>query len=72
MSLLSIAVSSEKVILSESGEKYAQIKHYLLSKAVLNNYVVGIWCETLGMNLEEELLWIMEIILVQDIVCKMV
>ncbi len=46
MSLLSIAVSSEKVILSESGEKYAQIKHYLLSKAVLNNYVVGIWCET--------------------------
>ncbi len=42
------ASSSEKVILPESGEKYAQIKHSLQvkwSKIVLNKYVIGFWCE---------------------------
>ncbi len=32
-----IAFSSEKVILSESGEKYAQIKHHLQAKTVQNS-----------------------------------
>ncbi len=30
---------SDKVALSESGEKYAQIKHRLKSNTVLNKYV---------------------------------
>ncbi len=34
------AVSSEKVILSESGEKYEQIKQRLQAKTDLNKYVV--------------------------------
>ncbi len=38
-SIHNINFSSEKVIVSESGEKYAQIKHRLQSKMVLNKYV---------------------------------
>ncbi len=43
MSPLSIILLSpvKKVILSESGEKYAQIKHCLQAKTALNNYVSG-------------------------------
>ncbi len=36
---IGIAFSSEKVTSSESGEKYAQIKHRLQAKTVLNKYV---------------------------------
>ncbi len=32
------ASSSEKVVWSESGEKSAQIKHYLQDKTALNEY----------------------------------
>ncbi len=32
-----LAFSSEKVISSESGEKYAQIKHYLQEKTLQNH-----------------------------------
>ncbi len=35
-SIHNIAFSSEKLILSESGEKYAQIKHSLQAKTVKN------------------------------------
>ncbi len=34
----SIALFSEKSVLSESGEKYAQIKHHLQAKTVQNSY----------------------------------
>ncbi len=37
--LHNIAFSSEKVISSQSGEKYAQIKHCLQLRTVLNKYV---------------------------------
>ncbi len=41
MSPLSIIfISPVKVISSELGEKYAQIKHRLQAKTVLNKYVV--------------------------------
>ncbi len=39
-SLYNTAFSSEKVNLSESVEKYAQIKHRLQDKAVQNKYLV--------------------------------
>ncbi len=47
MSPLSIILLSpvEKVVLSESGEKSAQIKHCLQAKRALNKYVAGFWCE---------------------------
>ncbi len=38
-SSIHIAFSAEKVILTESGEKYAQIKHCLQAKTILNKYV---------------------------------
>jgi len=38
-SIHNIAFSSEKVPLSESGEKYSQIKHCLQDKTVLNKYI---------------------------------
>ncbi len=47
-SIHNIAFSSEKVVSSESGEKYAQIEHLLQvkqSKTALNKYVSGFWCE---------------------------
>ncbi len=46
-----IAFSSVKVISSESGEKYAQIKHRLQVKTI--------WCEGKrdGLSLEQALLW---------------
>ncbi len=44
-SILNFAVLSEKVISSESGEKYAQIKHFLQAKTVQNIQVGGFWCE---------------------------
>ncbi len=34
-----------KIIWSESGEKYVQIKHHLQAKTILNNYIVGFCCE---------------------------
>ncbi len=37
------AFSSEKVVSPESGEKYAQIKHHLQSKTVLNTVCWWIW-----------------------------
>ncbi len=40
-SIHNIGSSSEKVVSSESGEKYAQIKHHLKEKIVLNTYVGG-------------------------------
>ncbi len=40
-SLHNIAVSNEKVVWSESGDKYAQIKHCLQVKTVLNKYLGG-------------------------------
>ncbi len=40
-----IAFSIEEVILSDLGEKYAQIKHLLQVKTVLNKNVDGFWCE---------------------------
>ncbi len=40
-----IAFSSEKVNLSESGEKYAQIKHSLHPTKVLNKPVGRFWCD---------------------------
>ncbi len=36
-----IAFCSENVVWSESGEKYAQIKHRLQAKIVLNKYMGG-------------------------------
>ncbi len=52
------ASSSEKIIWSESGEKYEQIKHRLQAKTVQNSskqiYVGGF-----TFSLEEALLWIM-------------
>ncbi len=51
-SIHNINFSSEKVIVSESGEKYAQIKHHLQSKMVDN---MG-WT----FSMEEALLWIMD------------
>ncbi len=43
-SIRSIALSSKKTILSESGEKYAQIKHWLQAKTVLDEYFGGFLC----------------------------
>ncbi len=40
-----IAFSSEKVVSSESGEKYARIKHRWEEKTVLNKYVGKFCCE---------------------------
>ncbi len=40
-SYIHIAFSIEKVISTESGEKYVQIKHSLQAKTVLNKYVGG-------------------------------
>ncbi len=40
-SSIHIAFRSEKVILSESGEKYAQIKHHLQAKTVQNKYCMS-------------------------------
>ncbi len=39
------AFSTEKVIWSESGEKYAQSKHFLQAKTDLNKYVGEFLCE---------------------------
>ncbi len=50
-----IVFSCEKVILSESGEKYAQINHHLQVKTVK---CVGDWRWTFP--LEEALLWIID------------
>ncbi len=44
-----IAFSSEK-LLSESGEKYAQIKQCLQVKEILNKCVSGLKCEKKTMN----------------------
>ncbi len=41
-----IASWSEKVVLSESGEKNAQIKHRLLAKTGISKYVAGIYRTT--------------------------
>ncbi len=51
--------SSEKVISSESGEKYAQIKHRLEAKTVQNKHVGGFWYER-AFSLDKTLLWIMD------------
>ncbi len=45
MSPLSIILFSVVKKLSELGEKYAQIKHRLQEKTVLNKYVGGFWFE---------------------------
>ncbi len=37
--IYNIASSGEKVVLSESGEKYAQIKHYLQAKTAQNRSI---------------------------------
>ncbi len=37
--------SSEKVVLSDSGGKYAQIKHRLQAKIVKTNMCLDFWCE---------------------------
>ncbi len=60
-----IASSGEKVISSESGEKYAQIKHRLQAKIVQNKCVGGFWCERTitgyGLfSLEKALFWIID------------
>ncbi len=44
-SIHNIAFSSEKAVSSELGEKYAQIKHCLHAKTVVNKYVCVLWCE---------------------------
>ncbi len=49
-----------EVILSESEEKSAQIKHSLQVKTALNKYVGGFWCER---QQEMDLLLWMEILL---------
>ncbi len=57
-SIHNIAFSSEKVIVSESGEKYAQVKHRLQAKIV--KYVGGFWCDKREWTVSlEQALWIM-------------
>ncbi len=60
--IYNIAFSSEKVISSESGEKYAQLKHRIQAKTVLNKCKGGFWCESTTEDglFQEALLWIME------------
>ncbi len=60
-SIHSIFSSSEKHVWSESGEKYALIKHRLQTKTVLTKYVGGfydVWGQQETFSLEEVLLWI--------------
>ncbi len=56
-----IVFSSEKLILSESGEKYAQIKHCLQEKRVQNSSKQICWWNLMWEDglflLEEVLLW---------------
>ncbi len=58
-----IAFSSEKAALSESGEKYAQIKLRLQAKTV-QNHSKQISVDNRGwtFSLEEAVLWIMDIL----------
>ncbi len=65
LSIHNIAFSSKSVISSETGEKYAQIKHHLQAKTVQNpsNKYGGFWCGFSGFWCEisfsmEEVLWI--------------
>ncbi len=47
---------------SESGEKYAMIKHSLQAKSVQNGFVGRFWCERqqrIGFSLEEAI-WIIK------------
>ncbi len=53
---------SEKIISSESGKQYAQIKNCLQAKTVLNKYVGGFWGER---TTYWALLWIMDLYFVQ-------
>ncbi len=60
--IYNIAFSSEKVVLSESGKKYAQIKHRLQFKTHLS--VDLLWKDNRGWSteaLKEALLWIMDL-----------
>ncbi len=59
-----IALSSEKVVLSESGAKYAQIKHCLQVKQNRSKQIcrwILVWEDNRRwtFSLEEVLLWIM-------------
>ncbi len=51
------AFSSEKVVSSESGEKYAQIKHHLQSKTVLNTYSMLVDLDVRGQQRMRFFLW---------------
>ncbi len=67
-SIYNIVFSSEKVVSSESGEKYALIKHCLQMKTVLNKCIYDMRFKILmrednrrfTFSLEEALLWIVD------------